>query len=558
MEEQSPPPRQQQQRQPRSGSSGSSNPFAQNNRKMGPMERSARKTLREEHARHQAEAAERLVREPLPKYVPKPVGGCHVFFHPDLGIGGAERLVVDAAVGLQNKGAKVVVYTNHCDPNHCFDECRDGTLDVRVKGSWLVPRSLFGRFTILCAILRHVHLLLHIWLTGELEDLKPAIFIVDQLSAGLPWLRLLVSPKTGIVFYCHFPDLLLVQGRHASLLKRLYRVPFDRLEEWSMGFADAVALNSHFTKSVVQLTWPELLENTTARVIYPCVDTDAKEDELAANDDDDDNGPPLFPAGDRVLLSINRFERKKDIGLAIRAFAAVPADERRGVRLVLAGGYDRRVAENVEYHRELQSLANECDLVHDTINTAENPTARQPADTTAPVLFLLSVPAALKTKLLRAASLLVYTPANEHFGIVPLEAMLARVPVLAANTGGPTETVVEAETGWLRDPYEPLAWSAVMRRALRLSDADAARMGDEGRCRVKDTFGRDKMATTLMTVVRDVAAARRNSDADNTMIIVVVGTVFSLTLAALSLGVAFWMMHDMKKNAALREAGRML
>lgn len=52
---------------------------------------------------------------------------CIVFFHPDLGIGGAERLVVDAAVGLQNRGHKVVVFTNHCDPGHCFDECRDGT-----------------------------------------------------------------------------------------------------------------------------------------------------------------------------------------------------------------------------------------------------------------------------------------------------------------------------------------------------------------------------------------------------------------------------------------------
>lgn len=50
-----------------------------------------------------------------------------VFFHPDLGIGGAERLVVDAAVGLQNRGHKVVIFTNHCDPGHCFDECRDGT-----------------------------------------------------------------------------------------------------------------------------------------------------------------------------------------------------------------------------------------------------------------------------------------------------------------------------------------------------------------------------------------------------------------------------------------------
>ena len=51
-----------------------------------------------------------------------------VFFHPDLGIGGAERLIVDAAVGLQDLGHKVVIYTSHCDPRHCFDEARDGEL----------------------------------------------------------------------------------------------------------------------------------------------------------------------------------------------------------------------------------------------------------------------------------------------------------------------------------------------------------------------------------------------------------------------------------------------
>lgn len=48
------------------------------------------------------------------------------FFHPDLGIGGAERLVIDAAVGLQDIGHKVTIFTSHCDPAHCFDEARDG------------------------------------------------------------------------------------------------------------------------------------------------------------------------------------------------------------------------------------------------------------------------------------------------------------------------------------------------------------------------------------------------------------------------------------------------
>ena len=41
-------------------------------------------------------------------------------------LGGAERLVVDAAVGLQNCGNDVSIYTSHCSPNHSFEETQDG------------------------------------------------------------------------------------------------------------------------------------------------------------------------------------------------------------------------------------------------------------------------------------------------------------------------------------------------------------------------------------------------------------------------------------------------
>ena len=36
-----------------------------------------------------------------------------VFLHPDLGIGGAERLVVDAAVALKRRGHTVTMVTSH-------------------------------------------------------------------------------------------------------------------------------------------------------------------------------------------------------------------------------------------------------------------------------------------------------------------------------------------------------------------------------------------------------------------------------------------------------------
>lgn len=41
-------------------------------------------------------------------------------------IGGAERLVVDAALGLQALGHSVDIYTSHHDPGHSFDETNNG------------------------------------------------------------------------------------------------------------------------------------------------------------------------------------------------------------------------------------------------------------------------------------------------------------------------------------------------------------------------------------------------------------------------------------------------
>lgn len=42
--------------------------------------------------------------------------------HPDLGIGGAERLIVDAAVELASLGHNVHVLTAHHDKNRCLEE----------------------------------------------------------------------------------------------------------------------------------------------------------------------------------------------------------------------------------------------------------------------------------------------------------------------------------------------------------------------------------------------------------------------------------------------------
>ncbi|RYP70134.1 hypothetical protein DL771_005646 [Monosporascus sp. 5C6A] len=453
-----------------------------------------------------------------------------IFLHPDLGIGGAERLVVDAAVGLQNRGNRVVIFTSHCDPKHCFDEARNGTLDVRVRGNTLIPPSILGRFSILCAILRQLHLILQVYATSELRSLGPDAYFVDQLSAGLPLLRLL-DPSSRIFFYCHFPDLLLARGR-ARWWKRTYRLPFDALEQWSMAFADTIAVNSNFTRGVVASTWPSLAKRKELKTVYPCVATgEANENEQAGStlDGGEGEGRPLWN-GKRFLLSINRFERKKDVALAIRAFAGLALPQRRGVRLVLAGGYDPRVVENVAYHRELVALAASLGLSHRTAGTIV--TALQTPDDVE-VLFLLSVPGALKELLLRNAALLVYTPRNEHFGIVPLEAMLRGVPVLAADSGGPVETVRDGVTGWLRSPDRPELWTEVMDLVLnRLPEGELVRMSEAGVRRVREGFGETHMAERLDGIFDEMLASEAEQASSK------LGVVLSIASALVGVFVA--------------------
>ena len=209
---------------------------------------------------------------------------------------------------------------------------------MRVRGNWLIPATVLRRFKILCAILRQLHLLFAISLNGELRRLQPDVFFLDQLSSAIPILRWRLE-DVRILFYCHFPDLLLVQGRQ-KLSKRIWRLGFDWLEGWGMRGADRIVVNSQFTKKVVEGVWNGVGGKRGVAVVYPCVhipDPGTEDDQESINEPGRGSGG--LWRGKKVLLSINRFERKKDIGLAIKAFANLKAEERQGVRLVLAGKY---------------------------------------------------------------------------------------------------------------------------------------------------------------------------------------------------------------------------
>jgi alpha-1,3/alpha-1,6-mannosyltransferase len=336
--------------------------------------------------------------------------------------------------------------------------------------------------------------------SSELKTLAPDVIFVDQLSICIPLFRFLY-PKAKVLFYGHYPDRLLVKQEpgFAGRVKQVYRVPFDALEGWSTGCADSVVVNSKYTRSVFKQTFKgfQNLRKRELKVVYPCVDTKHVGRDKEATE--------LWP-GKKVLLSINRFEGKKNLALAIKAYAGLSKEERSRAKLVLAGGYDPMNHENAATHKDLQALAESLDLSHATFKPKDTAVTDMSSDDV-DILFLLSIPQTLKQRLLQSASLLIYTPTNEHFGIVPLEAMLAGIPVLATNTGGPLETIYDGRTGWLRDPSKISLWTDVMRKPLIPSSASTLeKMGQSGRERVLAEFSEKKLATALEEEVQRLVA----------------------------------------------------
>jgi alpha-1,3/alpha-1,6-mannosyltransferase len=187
------------------------------------------------------------------------------------------------------------------------------------------------------------------------------------------------------------------------------------------------------------------------------------------------------------------------------------------------GGYDNRVQENVTYHKELTQLADSLGLKS---TTTKNVVTALGVPDDIDVLFLLSVPNSLKDALLKSARLLVYTPSNEHFGIVPLEAMLAGTPVLAANTGGPLETVVDGITGWLCPPDDVEAWTIVMDKVLhKMSNTQLQKMSDAGRQRVVSEFSEVKMAERLENIIENMSSVPRQSFAGLALVLAMLSTI---------------------------------
>ncbi|GMH44119.1 hypothetical protein BSKO_12053 [Bryopsis sp. KO-2023] len=421
------------------------------------------------------------------------------FCHPDLGLGGAERLVIDAAVELSCHGHDVTIYTAHHDPHRCFSETIDGTLKpIQVRGDW-IPRNAFGRFHALFAYLRCLYvavvMCVESWGFGGDKGIGYDIVFVDQVSAMLLVFWLLCRDSKRF-FYGHFPDLLL--SKPGGCLKKLYRMPIDWLEEASMGFADVVSVNSNFTKEVFGRTFSMLnRKGIVPEVLYPAVrlpsasEIENSEAQWKAELPEDLShfcSDEKYPV---TFLSINRFERKKEIGLALEAMSALTklransGGSMSDCNIVIAGGYDSRLTENREHLQELRNKASH-------LGIAER------------VRFVTSFTDRQKLLLLAMCDAVVYTPPNEHFGIVPIEAMGFGRIVIACGSGGPKESVVDGETGLLC-AAKGESFALAMKKVL---DGDMIGNGALARRHVEQNFARTVFGNKLNDVFENLTKSR--------------------------------------------------
>ena len=127
------------------------------------------------------------------------------------------------------------------------------------------------------------------------------------------------------------------------------------------------------------------------------------------------------------------------------------------------------------------------------------------------VYFTGFIPDEVRDRLLRMADVAVFPSLYEPFGIVALEAMAARTPVVVSNVGGFAEIVRNHETGIVVNPdsVESLTWGIL--HTLNQPDWAAARVANAYEV-VTTEYNWNNIAQRTLEVYRRVRGERERAD----------------------------------------------
>jgi trehalose synthase len=187
---------------------------------------------------------------------------------------------------------------------------------------------------------------------------------------------------------------------------------------------------------------------------------------------------PLTP-GDRYVLQVSRWDRLKDPLGVIDGFVEHVAPD-VDAHLLYAGPSVEAVADDPEGAEVLEEARTRW---------------RELGDAERARVHLLQLPmqdgeenAAIVNALQRRAAVVVQKSIAEGFGLTVAEAMWKARPVVATRIGGIQDQIEDGRSGRLIDDARDLAAYGAALRELLEDPAEAERMGEDARRRVRDRF----------------------------------------------------------------------
>jgi glycosyltransferase involved in cell wall biosynthesis len=180
-------------------------------------------------------------------------------------------------------------------------------------------------------------------------------------------------------------------------------------------------------------------------------------------------------ADSKVALYVGRFDKRKGIETLVRAIAQSTLRGQADLKLIIAGGSTPGQSDGIERDR-IEAIVAELGLTDITLFPGR-------LDKELPTYYA-------------AADVCVVPSHYEPFGLVPIEAMACRTPVVASNVGGLQFTVVPEVTGLLVPPKDDQAFAQAIDRILGdLTWRDE--LGQTARHRVEIAFSWDSVAARL-------------------------------------------------------------
>jgi starch synthase len=304
------------------------------------------------------------------------------------------------------------------------------------------------------------------------------------------------------------------------LAKKLYKIPFvltthslEPLRAWKAeqlgsGYAmsawmertaildaDAVIAVSQGTRADILRAYPEIVPDRI-HVIYNGIDLNQYQktpDTTALLQHGVDPSQPY-------VLFVGRITRQKGVTHLVDAIPHLPPR----TQVVLCAG----APDTPEIAAEMRGKIEQVRAVNPRVIWIEK---------------MLSKPEAIQ--LYSNCSVFCCPSVYEPFGIINLEAMACKAPVVASATGGILEVVVDGVTGYLvpfdQDPLtsfplHPAEFSrhlAAKVSALLADREKAKRFGEAGRRRVEEKFSWTSIADQTIELYRELIASRRNESA---------------------------------------------